>query len=173
MGDTWEGKCLEKIMYTNLKFTMSDNSDVLKGLDEEAYNACANATSFRQFLDAHHRFAGFATPDLYFKHICPRKKGPFITIPTLMVASADAETTTLSTGENLTHHTPRLCPLQVSASAPVSTCHILTVRSCDPEATMASLGDTASELMSLSCAFHPRNDALVCANSSGRVHVFR
>ncbi len=89
MGDTWEGKCLEKIMYTNLKFTMSDNSDVLKGLDEEAYNACANATSFRQFLDAHHRFAGFATPDLYFKHICPRKKGPFITIPTLMVASAD------------------------------------------------------------------------------------
>ena len=23
------------------------------------------------------------------------------------------------------------------------------------------------------CAFHPRNDALVCANSSGRVHVFR
>mmetsp|Transcript_9132 Transcript_9132/g.24602 ORF Transcript_9132/g.24602 Transcript_9132/m.24602 type:complete len:457 (+) Transcript_9132:599-1969(+) len=85
------------------------------------------------------------------------------------VLSPDAVMTAWSTGENSTHHTPRLCPLSVVTGTRLGSRQILTVRSWLPVAMRESLGATATVLMSLSCpatAALTRREATACLPTS-------
>jgi hypothetical protein len=69
-----------------------------------------------------------------------------------MVLSPELDTIVYSTGENCTHQTPLLCPVQVPNNFPSATDQTLIVLSCDPVANILSFDEIDIEFISLSCA---------------------
>uniref|UniRef100_A0A0A9D398 Uncharacterized protein n=1 Tax=Arundo donax TaxID=35708 RepID=A0A0A9D398_ARUDO len=57
-----------------------------------------------------------------------------------------------SIGENSTDQMPLLCPLRTTEDTRLGSLHMQAVRSSEPLQTRPSLGETARELISLSCA---------------------
>mmetsp|Transcript_964 Transcript_964/g.2960 ORF Transcript_964/g.2960 Transcript_964/m.2960 type:complete len:322 (-) Transcript_964:1333-2298(-) len=87
--------------------------------------------------------------------VCPSKvfkQAPSARAQSRMVRSPLAVATTLSTGENVAAHTPRLWPLSVSIGRRFGIFHTRAVLSALAVTIKLSSGETATALMSLSCA---------------------
>jgi hypothetical protein len=76
---------------------------------------------------------------------------PFYRFHTFKVLSPEAETKSLSTGENEMSHTPFLCPAKVYVSVRLLELQILIDLSCDDDAINLSFGETLTTLMYFVC----------------------